>query len=179
MGRKKQHMVSHAMQCLARFQMHPCQQLIISSASVWWSAQQAHPWLPWLTRQRYCQYKAKFGTPSSCLDRKTIISNTLLHKYLAFCAGDEPRAEINPRENQLQCEMYGASKQDSWGRSAGQWFLLTKEEVVGPPAPANFQAHLWSTAHGKSYETEYRSSLQDKSSRTQDLQFTTNNHTDI
>lgn len=120
LGRKKQHMVSHAMQCLARFQMHPCQQLIISSASVWWSAQQAHPWLPWLARQRYCQYKAKFGTPSSCLDRKTIISNTLLHKYLAFCAGDEPRAETNQSKNWLQCKLYGISKWDSWSSSAGQ-----------------------------------------------------------
>lgn len=83
LGRKQQ-------QCSAGSQMHPCQQLIISYTGVWWSAQQAHPWLPWLARQRYCQHKAKFGTPSSCLGRKTIISNTLLHKYLAFCAGDEP-----------------------------------------------------------------------------------------
>lgn len=68
-----------------------------------------HSWLSRLAKQRYCQYKAKFGTLSSCLGRQTIISNILLHKYLAFCTFDEPRAEADPRENWLQCKLYEIS----------------------------------------------------------------------
>lgn len=68
-----------------------------------------HLWLSWLAKQRYCQYKAKFGTLSSCLGRQTIISNILLHKYLAFCTGNEPCAKADPRENWLQCKLYGIS----------------------------------------------------------------------
>lgn len=155
-------MVSHAIQCLAVFQTHPCQQLIISSAGVWWSAQQAHPWLPWLARQQYCQYKAKFGTPSSCLERKTIISNTLLHKYLAYCAGNEPRAETNPSENWLQCKAYGTSKQDSWSSSAGQWFPWPRKRWLlhwhRPTSEHTLGEQPRYHKPGEEHETEYRNS---------------------